>query len=239
MRILIPIFFILISCLLYAGPPFITDDPEPVDFKHWEFYISSINLIGEHNSSGTLPHFEVNYGLIPEVQVHLLTPMNYEYNSSQMKFGYCNTEFGIKYRLLDETQDMPQIGTFPILEIPTVKNDVFGNGKLQAYLPLWMQKSYGKFTTYGGCGYWINPGINNKNWFYTGWEAQYDFLDALTLGGEFYYQTAQTTYIKASAGFNLGGFINFSPKFHIIFSFGDNFGSNNVITTYTGFLWTI
>ena len=24
-----------------AGPPFLTDDPEPVPFKHWEFYLFS------------------------------------------------------------------------------------------------------------------------------------------------------------------------------------------------------
>jgi hypothetical protein len=23
----------------FAGPPFLTDDPEPVPFKHWEFYL--------------------------------------------------------------------------------------------------------------------------------------------------------------------------------------------------------
>jgi len=26
-----------------AGPPFVTDDPEPVDYRHWEFYIASMH----------------------------------------------------------------------------------------------------------------------------------------------------------------------------------------------------
>jgi len=25
----------------FAGPPFLTDDPEPVPFKHWEAYLFS------------------------------------------------------------------------------------------------------------------------------------------------------------------------------------------------------
>ena len=25
----------------FAGPPFLTDDPEPVEFKHWEAYLFS------------------------------------------------------------------------------------------------------------------------------------------------------------------------------------------------------
>ena len=26
-----------------GGPPFVTDDPEPVDYQHWEFYTSKLN----------------------------------------------------------------------------------------------------------------------------------------------------------------------------------------------------
>lgn len=63
----------------YAGPPFITDDPKPVDYKHWEYYISSINTFQPRVWTGTSPHFEVNYGLIHNVQVHLILPMNYDY----------------------------------------------------------------------------------------------------------------------------------------------------------------
>ena len=42
--ILIFILNLLCFQLSYAGPPFFTDDPQPVDFKHWEFYISSVNI---------------------------------------------------------------------------------------------------------------------------------------------------------------------------------------------------
>jgi hypothetical protein len=53
--------------IIFAGPPFDTDDPEPVSFKHWEYYISSINDRQTGVWSGTSPHFEINYGLIPNV----------------------------------------------------------------------------------------------------------------------------------------------------------------------------
>ena len=26
----------------FAGPPYITDDPEPVEYQHWEVYFASI-----------------------------------------------------------------------------------------------------------------------------------------------------------------------------------------------------
>jgi hypothetical protein len=42
----------------WAGPPFFTDDPEPVEYKHGEFYIASQYIDGRTGKSATLPHFE-------------------------------------------------------------------------------------------------------------------------------------------------------------------------------------
>lgn len=234
------LLFLLSFQIISAGPPFNTDDPEPVDFKHWEYYISSINNKQSGVWSGTAPHFEINYGIIPNVQVHLLMPMNYISTGGRGSgYGYSDTEFGLKYRFVQETKNSPQIGVFPLLEIPTVQNHEFSNGKMKIYLPVWFQKSWGKLTTYGGAGYWINPGANNKNWIFSGWEIQYDFSTVVTLGGEIYYQTASTENSGSAAGFNLGGFINPTKKFHIIFSLGSTLVRENTFTSYLGLLWTI
>ena len=239
--------YIILSLLLflfiqvnYAGPPFNTDDPQPVDYKHWEYYISSINTFQPGAWTGTSPHFEVNYGLISNVQVHLLLPMNYDYTRNEgTNFGYAYTEFGMKYRFVQESENIPQIGVFPIVEIPTIKNNEFSNGKAQIYLPVWAQKSWDKLTTYGGVGYWINPGTNNKNWIFSGWEIQYDFSPVFTFGGELYYHSANTIDSKSVTAFNLGGLINFTEKFHIIFSVGHSLTSDSFISSSVGSLWTI
>src|SRR5512136_487457 len=78
---------------ILAGPPFNTDDPEPVRYKHWEYYISSINTHQFGVWSGTSPHLEFNYGLVPNVQVHVLLPMNYNNSPGRgVDFGYADTE---------------------------------------------------------------------------------------------------------------------------------------------------
>jgi hypothetical protein len=224
----------------HSGPPFNTDDPEPVEFKHWEYYISSVNNWQNQAWFGTLPHFEVNYGVLPNMQLHVLLPMNYVHDpESNFNIGYANTEFGLKYRFVNETEKLPQIGVFPIIEVPTISNAAFGNGKAQIYLPLWLQKSWGKLTSYGGGGYWINPGNGNKNWLFTGWEVQYDFSSLYTLGGEFYYHTAPDIESKQTFGLNVGGFINVTSKFHILFSYGHSLSQNSYFSSYTGILWTI
>jgi len=238
--ILLGILILFFSQPVFAGPPFNTDDPQPVDFRHWEYYISTINNYQSRAWSGTSPHIEVNYGLIPNVQVHLILPMNYNYSSERgANFGYANTEMGIKYRFIKETDNRPQIGTFPIVEIPTIKNSEFSNGSAQYYIPVWAQKSWGKLTTYGGIGYWINPGTNNKNWIFSGWEMQYDLSKTVTLGAEVYYHSADTVDHESVTAFNIGGMINASQKTHFIFSLGHSLTNESFFSSYVGVQWTI
>jgi hypothetical protein len=238
-RVLMLFAFLLIIQFCQAGPPFGTDDPVPVGFKHWEYYLSSMHVIQPGFIAGTLPHFEMNYGIIPNGQFHVELPMNYNLTDSRdFKYGYSNTELGFKYRFFQNKDKSFQIGAFPIIEIPTIKNKNFDNN-VQVYLPVWVQKSWNKLTTYGGCGYWINSGTNNKNWLYAGWEVQYDFSKRLTLGGELFYRTASSAGSNSFAGFNIGGLVNFSDQFHFIYSVGHSITRDKSFMSYIGFLVTI
>ncbi|WP_243348705.1 hypothetical protein [Parabacteroides sp. FAFU027] len=239
---------LILTCLIallcaqksYAGPPFNTDDPEPVEYKHWEYYVSTVNNYQQGVWSGTSPHFEVNYGLVPDVQIHLLMPVNYTTVPHQKaSFGYTETEVGVKFRFLQETDSRPQGGIFPIIEVPTIKNETFSNGKAKIFIPVWAQKSWGKLTTYGGMGYWINPGEGNRNYIFSGWEVQYDFSPTLMLGGELYYHSSDAIGVKPVTAFNLGGSINASPKVHLIFSAGHSLVNGGFFTSYLGLLLTI
>jgi hypothetical protein len=244
MKVRLPKVFLLSASLFfiqlcYAGPPFDTDDPEPVEFKHWEYYLSSMDQFQPGFATGTLPHFEMNYGIISDCQFHIVLPMNYNsIRNKEFEYGYSNTELGFKYRFFQNSDKSLQIGTFPIFEIPTINNKNFSNN-LQVYLPVWIQKNWGKWTTYGGGGYWFNSGNNNKNWLYGGWEIQYDFSKRFTLGGELFYRTASTVDSHSFAGFNLGGFINFTDNIHLIYSLGHSITRYKSFMSYIGLLVTI
>ena len=233
-------FFSLISTSASAGPPFKTDDPEPVDYLHWEFYIASTQQFMRQETDATYPHIEINYGAIPNLQLHIIAPLGYVHSIDGTHYGYSDTEVGIKYRFIEETESSPQIGTFPLIEIPTGSvNQQLGTGKMQAYFPLWIQKSWGKFTSYGGGGFWYAPGPDHKNWAFAGWELQYDFSNLITLGSEVYYQTPQDQESGTSTGFNLGGFVNLTERHHILFSLGHSISGETAITGYIGYQLTI
>jgi hypothetical protein len=234
------ILFSLMSASALAGPPFKTDDPQPVDYLHWEFYIASEQQFTKQETDATYPHIEINYGAISNVQLHIVAPLGYVHTSEGTHYGYSDTEIGLKYRFVEETETVPQLGFFPLVEIPTGNEDKqLGNGKTQAYLPLWIQKSWGKLTTYGGGGVWYNPGPDRKNWAFTGWEMQYDLSELITLGSEIYYQTAESQSSESRADFNFGGFVNLNEHHHILFSLGSNLSGETAITGYIGYQLTI
>jgi hypothetical protein len=231
---------LILSNFVLAGPPFLTDDPEPVDYMHWEFYVSSQQQYSGNDVDATLPHFEINYGLIPDIQVHLIIPMQYTKRESSKEYSYVNTELGVKYRFVNNADTSFQVGVFPIAEVPTGKRvTLAGENKMQVFLPLWIQINSGKFTSYGGAGYWINPGTGNKNWIYAGWQGQYDFSETITLGGELFYHTADAVDSEAGVGFNIGGYININEHDHVLFSVGHNITGTNMTTGYLGFQVTI
>jgi hypothetical protein len=67
-----------------------------------------------------------------------------------------------------------------------------GNSKTQLFLPVWLQKSWGPeqlWTAYGGGGYWFNPGLNNKDYWFLGAVFQRQITKSWWTGMETFYQT--------------------------------------------------
>ncbi|MGE5197212.1 MAG: hypothetical protein ACM3IL_01745, partial [Deltaproteobacteria bacterium] len=84
-----------------AGPPFLTDDPEPVEYRRWEVYLAATYIRDKDQKSGTLPQVEINYGLLPDLQVHLIAPFTFIHpKGSTLNYGYGDTELGFKYRFV-------------------------------------------------------------------------------------------------------------------------------------------
>jgi len=69
---------VLLLCLFtvcaLAGPPFQTDDPEPIDFRHYEFYTfaTADGTRVETDTAG--PAVEFNWGALPNVHLHVIIP---------------------------------------------------------------------------------------------------------------------------------------------------------------------
>lgn len=226
------------SCLVLAGPPFLTDDPEPVEYQHHELYVSSQQVKTQDGTSGTMPHFEYNYGAMPDLQLHIIVP--YAFNTpmtGQRENGLGDVELGVKYRFMQETSNHPMVGIFPLIETHTGDtNKGLGNGATQIFLPVWLQKRWGEWQSYGGGGYWINNAANTSNHWFFGWQLQKDISKQLTFGGEIFHSTAQLSGARSSSGFNLGGVFTFDEHNHLLFSAGRGLTNVNAINQFSSYV---
>jgi hypothetical protein len=236
------VLLLLIGCplIVLAGPPFTTDDPVPVDYQNWEFFIASQNTKTDAGWSGTAPHLEINYGIITNVQLHLITPMVYDApKDAGSHYGYGDTEVGVKFRFFQESEKLPQAGTFPSLQIPTGNaSEGLGSGHVQAFLPLWLQKSFADWAIYGGGGYGINPGAGNENWGFVGGVLQYQVATNLLVGGEIYHKTATESGGRDDTAFNLGTVIDFNAHHHLLFSAGRSIDGPTEFQGYLAYQFT-
>lgn len=218
-----------------AGPPFQTDDPTPVDYGHYEFYIFGMVDGTPAELDPTGPAFEFNWGAVPNVQLHAILPWGGVMPSNNpiyapggtgvRAFGLTDMEFGVKYGFIKQTKHRPQIGSFTMLEVPTGNADKgLGVGKVWYKLPLWIDKDFGPWSVVGGAGYAINKQKDYRSYPYGGFLVKRVLSEKLELSAEVFtharegFAAAQT---QASAMIDAGGYYHFkSPGLQLLFAYG-------------------
>lgn len=231
---------LLLPTLALAGPPFLTDDPEPVDYQHNEFYIFSILDHSGDETSTSGPAFEYNRGVVPNVQFHVILPLS-EYSAPGVNtVGLGDMEIGIKYRFIQEGKHRPMVGIFPMIEAATGNaSRGLGNGKTWYHLPVWLQKSWGPWSSYGGGGINVNHADGMQNSWFTGWQLQRQLNSHWILGAEIWHQSADT--VDGASHYtllNAGGFYNFTDDFQLLFTAGSSVAGEAHTVAYLGLYWT-
>ena len=165
-------------------------------------------------------------------------------NGNGMVLGYGDTEFGFKYRFLAEDEHgwRPQAAIYPAVDFPTGNAaHTLGTGRTHAFLPLWLQKSIGDWTSFAGVGYWLNPGPGNRDFWYLGWAVQRQIAKNLSIGGEIFHQTPNAIVGKDQTGFDVGLTYDLSEHYHLMFLAGQglqNRSTMNVFSYYAALQFT-
>jgi hypothetical protein len=240
-RILLLLFIIIAPAHLFAGPPYETDDPDPTDYKHYEIYLSAFDSKTYSTWTGNPPLLEFNYGGAPNLQLSATIPMSvYAPEKGPTNYGIGDIELGAKYRFIQEDSNCPQVAFYPQMNVPTGNaSKELGAGRVQVFLPVWIQKSFGKWQTYGGGGYWINSGPGNLNYAFIGWQAQYQFAKKANIGAELYYVTPDRVGTQSTLNFNVGTIIDFNDISHFVCAVGRSIYGSMSLQIYVGYLFTI
>jgi hypothetical protein len=123
-----------------AGPPYVSDDPEPTDYKHFEIYSFGNGTTTNAGSSGETG-IDFNYGAAPDLQLTATVPAGYVSLGSEPTFGLGNIELAAKYRFLHQDTFGWDVAFFPRVFLPSGSGTV-GDNYTSLLLPVWVQKDW-------------------------------------------------------------------------------------------------
>jgi hypothetical protein len=171
-----------------AGPPYTTDDPEPTRTGGWENYLLVTGLQTPGDTSGEAG-LELNYGGAKDLQLSLVLPLGVDHGA-HTEVAPGQVQVGAKYRILHQSKFLPDVALFPTLNLPTQARGL-GPTRLGVFLPLWAEKDFGAWSTFGGGGVDINPGPGARNFTLTGWAVTRQVTRTLNLGVEVWHETPE------------------------------------------------
>jgi len=207
-----------------AGPPYLSDDPEPTDVGRWEIYNFAIGA-GTAGGLAGEAGFDINYGAAKDLQLTAVLPLAFDnskgFGIDGLRGGPGNVELAVKYRFLHQGNDTwtPDVAFFPRLFVPTADRQ-FSTGKFGLLLPIWAEKDFGPWSVFGGGGYQINPGAGQRNFWQGGVAISRSLGERLSLGGEVYGQTRDVANGGAYETVNLAATYKLVRRWSLLASAG-------------------
>ena len=205
---------VLASGAAFAGPPFLSDDPDPTPYRHYEIYAFTAAAFprgGEAWDMGV----DFNYGGGPDLQLTATLPFSIEREDGAERLsGVGNVELAAKFRFLHQESFGWDVAVFPRVFLPS-SSDV-GEDHAALLLPIWIGREWDDGSMFGGGGCVINRGGDSQDYCIAGWALNHRFLSNLQIGAEIYHESADTKGGFASTILGLGATYDVSDTLHLL-----------------------
>jgi hypothetical protein len=223
-----------------AGPPYLTDDPEPTDYQHFEIYTFTDGAATRDGTSGE-SGIDFNYGGAPNLQLSATVPAAYNAPSSgPSALNLGNVELGAKYRFLTQQNFGLDVAVFPTVLLPSGSPAV-GERHASFLLPLWLEKDWGQWSAFGGGGCEINRGGDSENFCLMGLAVTRQFTPKLQFGLEVFHQTPDTQGGLDTTSLGAGLRYDLNDNIHLLGYLGrgvQNVEETDQLNWYTSILFT-
>lgn len=223
-----------------AGPPYMTDDPEPTDYRHFEIYTFNSGMVTRGDTSGQTG-IDFNYGGAPGLQLTATIPLAFDAPSDgPLVGGLGNVELAAKYRFLTQQNFGLDVAVFPRLFLPSAASNV-GDPHASFLLPVWVEKDWDKWSAFGGGGCEYNRSWNSQNFCLAGAVLTRQVTDTLQLGFEVFHQTASVPGGLATTSLGVGARYDLNDNFHLLGYVGrgiQNADETDRFNWYTSVLFT-
>ena len=197
----------------FAGPPYLSDDPEPTDYGHYEIYTFSNGTRVRGGTDGEAG-IDFNYGGAPNLQLTATLPIAFNAPvGGPTQFGPGNVELAAKYRFLHQSDFGWDVAVFPRLFLPSASG--VGDPHASVLLPIWLQRDLGKdWTTFGGGGCQLFADSSQDSCM-AGWVLTRKVTSNFQLGLEIFHQTPSAG-TPASSSLGLGAVYDIDNTFHLL-----------------------
>jgi hypothetical protein len=225
----------------FAGPPYVTDDPEPTDYRHYEVY-GFTSGTGTRDDTSTTTGIDFNYGGAEDLQLTAVLPLVYDAPAAGADtIGIGNIELAAKFKFLHQDDVGVDVAFFPRVFLPTISAQA-GEHHVSLLLPLYVGRTWGDWSTFGGGGCTLNRGGDSQDFCQAGWVITRQLTPKLNMGVEVYHQGADTKGGKVSTGVGVGAVYDLDENYHLMASFGpgiQNAAETNRYTWYAALLFTL
>jgi Putative MetA-pathway of phenol degradation len=225
---------LLLSAVVSAGPPYVADDPQPTDLHHYEVYgfaSTSANAVGRSGVSG----IDFNYGAAADLQLTAVLPMAWEQPRGEPPLhGLGNIELAAKYRFLHQAEWGWDVALFPRVFLPAVSPRV-GEPHAAVLLPLWLEKDWNDWSTFGGGGCSRHRGGDAQDFCLLAWALTRQVTPTLRLGAELQHQTADTHGGAAASSLGFGLQFDVRPDVQLLGYFAPSVQNRDETARYSAY----
>jgi Putative MetA-pathway of phenol degradation len=198
-----------------AGPPFVSDDPEPTPYHQFEIYTfnSGTNM---RDGTGGETGVDFNYGAAPDLQLTATLPAGFNQSAAGgTNFGLSNIELAAKDRFLHQSTFGLDVAVFPRVFLPSGSN-MIGDNHTSLLLPVWVEKDWkGGWSAFGGGGC-IFSAIRTADFCLAGAVLTYQLMPKLEIGAELFHQTGDSQGTPASSSVGVGWRYDLSENVHLL-----------------------
>ena len=220
----------------WAGPPYLSDDPEPTDHRHFEIYAFADGVTSTAGSAGQAG-IDFNYGGAPDLQLTAVLPLAYD---ERGRTALGNIELAAKYRFLHQEADGLDVSIFPRVFLSSGSKDL-GNDHASFLLPVWAERDFGKWSVFGGGGCIFNRNGESRNFCLGGVTVTREVVYGLRLGVELFHEGADAAVGKAATVLGGGLTYDINDNYHFLAYWGPGLQNTREVgeaTWYSALLFT-
>jgi len=205
----------LLTRAAVAGPPYVSDDPEPTDYQHFEIYTFNSGTTTRDGTAGETG-IDFNYGATTDLQLTATLPAGFERPAGgRTSFGMSNVELAAKYRFLHQDTFGLDVSVFPRIFLPTGSNGI-GDNHVSLLLPVWIQKDWsGGWSAFGGGGCTVG-GRRAVDFCQVGGVLTYELLGELQIGTELFHQSVDASGTPAATSVGVGWRYDLNDNYHLL-----------------------